>query len=78
MDIYWLLALIIILAGVNLGLLIWYHRRQQQTDTAQPLAALQVAMADRLGRTEQQMTTTASDLQTRLTAQLQQQQQAQP
>jgi len=77
MDIYWLLALIIILAGVNLGLLIWYHRRQQQTDTAQPLAALQVAMADRLGRTEQQMTTTASDLQTRLTAQLQQQQQAQ-
>ncbi|MEM6405782.1 MAG: DNA recombination protein RmuC [Pseudomonadota bacterium] len=77
MDIYWLLALIIILAGVNLGLLIWYHRRQQQIDAAQPLAALQVAIADRLGRTEQQMTTTASDLQTRLTAQLQQQQQAQ-
>lgn len=77
MDIYWLLALISILTVVNLGLLIWYGRRQQQTNVAQQLVALQMALTDRLGRTEQQMTTTASDLQTRLSAQLQQQQQAQ-
>lgn len=77
MDIHWLWLLISILVGLNLILMIWYHRRQQQTDVVQQLATLQMALTDRLSRTEQQMTTTASELQTRLTTQLQQQQQTQ-
>ncbi len=77
MEIPWLLLLISILAGMNLILLIWYGRQQQRTDVAQQLVALQMALTDRLGRTEQQLATVTGDLQTRLTAQLQQQQQAQ-
>ncbi len=62
---------------LSLVLLLWHGRRQNQADITQQLNAMQMAVTDRLGRTEQQVTTSASDLQTRLTAQLQQQQQAQ-
>jgi DNA recombination protein RmuC len=78
MDVFWIvLSSILMLICVSLGLLLWHGRQQHRVDITQQLTAMQVALTERLGRTEQQMTTNASDLQTRLTAQLQQQQQAQ-